>query len=186
MSDLLNRIDLRYEFVQSKLADAIIDEETGCWEYQGQIKTNGYGYFTIYVSWMRIQKRKFAAHRVAYAFFNGVDPKDKFVCHSCDNPKCINPDHLWLGTHQHNMNDMVEKGRQALQNGFNNGACKITKENLVEIVRMLKKGYSNKAIADKFSVTHSSISSIRRGKSWSEEGRALGWEPKPLFNRKAA
>ena len=186
MSDLLNRIDLRFDWVKEKLAGVSIDEETGCWEYQGAKSTDGYGRFHIYANCMTPKKRKYRAHRVAYAFFHGVDPAEKCVCHSCDNPACVNPEHLWLGTHQQNNDDKIRKGRAARQDGLNNSSCKLDSSALERVVEMLQEGATNKVIGAEMGVTHSNISLIRLGRLWAGQTAALGWEPKAKFKRKAA
>lgn len=73
----------------------------GRWEWNAHKDKNGYEFFWI--------NRKL--HRVAYAHFYDEDPGEMFVCHTCDNPKCVNPAHLWLGTRTDNAQDMVAKGR---------------------------------------------------------------------------
>lgn len=79
------------------------NDETGCWEWQGVMHHSGYGCFK--------EMGKFTySHIASYRAFKG-ETGGKFVCHSCDNPKCCNPDHLFLGTHQENMDDMKAKGR---------------------------------------------------------------------------
>lgn len=80
----------------------------GCWHYQGYLKvgTHPYGRF-----WA--QGKKHRAHRVSYVLARGPIPLGLVVCHACDNPQCVRPDHLWLGTLKENMADMVRKGRHA-------------------------------------------------------------------------
>ena len=89
--------------IQGFLVKRVLQSETGCWEWQGTMHHSGYGCFK--------DKGKFTyTHFASYRAFHG--PTDgKFVCHRCDNPKCCNPDHLFLGTHEENMEDMKVKGR---------------------------------------------------------------------------
>lgn len=75
-----------------------------CWLWQGSQDDKGYGKTNI-------DSKIMAAHRAAYTLFKGTIEEYKFVCHSCDNPSCVNPDHLWIGTHKENMKDMHDKGR---------------------------------------------------------------------------
>lgn len=82
-----------------------INEQTDCWEWNGGTNNIGYGF-------IRDGKRMRTAHRVSYEMHNNTTiPKYMCVCHTCDNPKCVNPDHLWLGTRKENHDDMVNKGR---------------------------------------------------------------------------
>jgi len=76
-----------------------------CIIWTGKISAQGYGYFYYFGKYVR-------AHRWAYALANGTIPAGLFVCHKCDNRKCVKLDHLFLGTHQDNMDDMKRKGRQ--------------------------------------------------------------------------
>lgn len=80
-----------------------------CWEWIGATDSKGYGKF---FSCEDGSHKLLISHRIAYFLANGVDPGDEVVCHSCDNPLCCNPAHLWLGTHQDNIDDMCRKGRQ--------------------------------------------------------------------------
>lgn len=84
-----------------------IDETTGCWNWIKSVSNKGYGWFR--------QDGHELAHRWAYATFRGPIPAGLFVLHSCDNPKCVNPNHLFLGTNRDNIRDMVAKGRHWLQ-----------------------------------------------------------------------
>jgi predicted DNA-binding protein YlxM (UPF0122 family) len=89
---LLRKIDFEKRYVK---------KESGCWEWVGVTAKNGYGRF-----W-----GNFLAHRVSYALYKEC-PKGFFVCHKCDNPPCVNPDHLFLGTAKQNTQDMISKGRK--------------------------------------------------------------------------
>ncbi len=84
-------------------------KKDGCWDFKGVPKTGGY--HTI-----RLNYKTLAAHRVSWFIFkNEWPPQDKFVCHSCDNRRCQNPEHLFLGTAKDNVRDMLNKGRQVAQ-----------------------------------------------------------------------
>jgi hypothetical protein len=76
----------------------------GCWEWTGSKERKGYGRF-------KIKNKKFLAHRMSYQLANGTDPGDLLVCHKCDFPSCVNPDHLFLGTASENQKDSVSKKR---------------------------------------------------------------------------
>lgn len=75
-----------------------------CWPWQAARRRRGYGTFTV-------NHRSLVSHRIAYQLATGENPGDLFVCHTCDNPPCCNPAHLFLGTHRENMRDMVSKRR---------------------------------------------------------------------------
>ena len=81
-----------------------IDENTGCWNWNKYRNKEGYGRF-------RVNNKKVLAHRASYLEFNGKIKDDLLVCHRCDNPSCINPEHLFLGTNHDNVHDSINKGR---------------------------------------------------------------------------
>lgn len=94
--------------LQGFLVKRVLLTDTGCWEWQGVMHHSGYGCFK--------DKGKFAyTHRASYEAFHGPI-NGLYVCHRCDNPKCCFPGHLFLGTHQENMDDMKAKGRGRNQN----------------------------------------------------------------------
>lgn len=81
-----------------------MDNLDGCWEWEGARTPAGYGRITV-------NNRYMYAHRLSYILHNDEIPKGLYVCHSCDNPPCVNPKHLWLGTARDNKWDSVNKGR---------------------------------------------------------------------------
>ncbi len=135
--------------------------DNGCWEWQMSVNSRGYGRFRV----GRFVER---AHRVSYRIHKGPIPKGMLVCHSCDNPGCVNPEHLWLGTPQGNMDDMIGKGRQRWvgQGGASNPRAVLSEKQAKEVIELIAAGLDNKTIAARYGVSHGSISNIRRGKTW--------------------
>lgn len=89
------------EYIQGKYK---INTETGCWEWLGLLHTTGYVRF-------RVGDKKIYGHRYSYELKYGKIPEDLICCHTCDNPICINPDHIFLGTKKDNIRDAMTKGR---------------------------------------------------------------------------
>ena len=109
--------------------------------------------------------RNIAAHRVSWILHYGEIPKNKLVCHKCDNPSCVNPQHLFLGTIQDNNFDKVKKNRQA--QGEKNGSAKLKKSQIQEIKKIYQTGnFTLKEVGKMFGVTYATISYIVNGKTW--------------------
>ena len=164
-------------------------EKTGCLEWQRYTDPNGYGKTSV-------SGELLGVHRLAYYIYYRVDPEELLVRHVCDNPKCANPLHLTLGTHDDNSKDMVrrkrnqtgenhwmkrmperfkavrhkfvEQGRKNAKqmNGAKHPTTVLTEDKVREIKERSAQGEGNRELAKAFGVTHSNISAIVLGKSW--------------------
>jgi hypothetical protein len=165
-----------------------VDKTDSCWLWTGKPDPKGYGRF-------KLSNRSWRAHRVSW-LIHFQDPGDLFVCHSCDNPICVNPEHLFLGTHQDNMNDMYNKGRGKKAAGAHHGLVKnkgaaqsgekhwsvrhpektskgeahglstLTEEVVLEIRRRYDSGESNKNISESLGIHKSTVSKIGLRQRW--------------------
>ena len=130
-------------------------EADDCWEWEASKHERGYGYF--YTSHYYSQRKMDFAHRFSYHLYNGIKPTEKdAVCHKCDNPKCVNPNHLFLGTHKDNMRDMVNKGRNYAPKQ------KLSEQDIIDILKMRTDGMLLKQIALIFNIDESHCSRICR------------------------
>jgi len=132
-----------------------------CWPWQGALSRDGYGSFSA-------GGTKLIASRVAWVFAHGdPDPKLK-VCHRCDNPRCVNPAHLFLGTSADNQRDCAEKGRSRLTDhrGSRNPGAKLTAEDVLEIRRRRGAGELQATLAKAFGVAESTVFALLRGQTW--------------------
>lgn len=141
-----------------------INPEKQCWEWQGS-KRNGYGRMIVGSRKDGTRKSK-SAHRVSYEIYNGDIPADMVVCHKCDNPCCVNPSHLFVGTVQDNVNDREEKSRNKIQYGSKNGRAKLNENQVLEIRKKRNSGMSFGKIAKEYGVCKKTIIRAVSGYNW--------------------
>ena len=149
----------------------------GCWEWSGQMHPEGYGYF-------RVGGSTLLAHRVSFRYFNGHDPGSMYVCHACDNRRCVNPQHLFLGTHEDNMRDAANKGRMSTPGAQmeQNGRSKLTCQDVVSCRDRYRSGESAESLAREHGVANVTMRMALRGETWAKvpgavrvwRGRARG------------
>jgi hypothetical protein len=143
-----------------------LSENSNCWEWRGAKNEHGYGVIGKGGRGSGLAK----AHRVSYQiFYNTKLTSRECVCHSCDNPECTNPDHLFLGSQKENLKDMFAKGRNSkppVRLGELNNKSKLTEEAVTRIRELSLLGQSSRIIASQFFVAHSTILSIINRKSW--------------------
>lgn len=138
-----------------------VDKSHDCWEWTAHRTHDGYGRFTLRHGVPRM------AHRVAYELTHGTIPDGLLVCHRCDNPACVRPAHLFLGTNNDNMRDMVAKGRGHA--GIRNIRAKLTPTQVKEIrTRATGKWGEQSRLGREYGVDHSTIARIIKGQTWDD------------------
>lgn len=144
----------------------IIDDEKSCWEWTGAKTKDGYGKIGIARDGVT---RNLRAHRVSFEYINGSIPPENCICHHCDNPSCVRPDHLFLGTVWDNNHDKEKKNRDS--RGERNGQAKLTEEDVRIIREMYHKGHTQENIAEIFNVGQTCISKVVRKTRWIHVGQ---------------
>ena len=142
------------------------DAPNGCWEWTASRNRQGYGYFGVKLAPKNWKIKK--AHRVAYELTVGQVPDGLNVLHRCDNPPCVNPDHLFVGDQSVNMRDAVAKGRKigkALY-GEANQYAKLTDAH-VKIIKYVGNRLSQKRLGEALGVSQTNIGHVLRGNTWS-------------------
>jgi len=136
-----------------------------CWLWQGAKNSDGYGNLTY-------RGKPYRAHRLAWILTNGPVPEGMEVCHTCDNPLCANPNHLFVGTHLENMHDSLNKGRTAKTRarGERNGFHKLTWAKVLAIRFVYGLGhYSQQELGQFFNCHQRTVSRVVRNEHWNEE-----------------
>ena len=129
-------------------------EAKGCWPFTGYVASHGYGQF----SYGDVRVR---AHRFSWLMSRGPIPEGYNVCHHCDNPRCVNPNHLFLGLQRDNMHDAVRKGRKRAW-----GLQKLNADQVREIRALCAAGALQRDVAARFGIARNTVSGIVNRKSW--------------------
>lgn len=140
--------------VEQRFMEKVKKTDSGCWEWQAFCMPNGYGLFSI-------QGSNSLAHRVSYQLFVAAPDPMMDVMHSCDNPKCVNPAHLSLGSRTDNMQDARKKGRSAI--GEKHGHSKLT---AVQVLEIRDAAGQQREIAKAYAVSQATVSDIKVRRKW--------------------
>lgn len=152
----ITRDNLREEFERRT------DRGDTCWIWLGSTNKAGYGQ-------LGVSRTRRYAHQLAYELYRGPIAEGLEVCHTCDRPSCVNPEHLFLGTHAQNMADMARKGRGATRHrpGDLHPMAKLTEGQVREIRERIVAGEKQVDLATEFGVRFSTISMLHRRQTWS-------------------
>ena len=154
------KVEKRFWSKVDKGSSSVYYNRTRCWGWTAGRTTREYGAF-----WMRNIMQK--AHRISYEIKHGLIPKGMNICHHCDNPPCVRPDHLFLGTQNDNLKDADSKGR--LNKGKNSPkGSKHSQAKLIEaqIIPILKDTRTHRKIAEDYNVDRTTVSLIKQRKTW--------------------
>lgn len=125
---------------------SVVKTEDGCWGWDGHVGTGGYG-------WFNAEGRHHKASRFSYRLHHQRDPGHLFVLHRCDNPPCVRPDHLFLGTHRDNMIDMTRKGRGSAVPGERHPAARLSDAECAAMRALAARGWRCKEIAEAYGMS---------------------------------
>lgn len=142
------------------------DTSGSCWMWTGGRDKDGYGRFAVSVGRFdgRQRQKHMRAHRLAYVLSKGAIPTGKLVLHSCDQPGCVNPDHLRVGTQKQNRADAVARGR--VPSGMLHHSAKLSRSDVIEIRKRRANGEKLQELADSFGITFGHVSAICKRQSW--------------------
>lgn len=138
---------------------ARVQQGDGCWEWTGFRDPKGYGRF-------QFEGRPMGVHRLSWLLHHGPIPAGLHVLHRCDNPPCVNPDHLWLGTNDDNIADRHAKGRDAHNAGEAGARAKLTERQVLDIRAAAAGGAGLGDLARLYRVSHATIWCLVKRRSW--------------------
>ena len=145
-----------YVDIMQQSFEKFFDKSDGCWLWNGAGKGRkklNYGSFTF-------RGKEMVAHRASYFIYKGEIPEGMIICHKCDVPRCVNPEHLWLGSYLDNQRDKMAKGRGKVE--------KLNPEKVKELKSLMKSDFGDMNLARKYGVSYQTIWAIRTGKTWKD------------------
>lgn len=146
-----------------RFAKYVLLDFSGCWLWTGAKSSSGYGH-------LGIKGKNVKSHRLSWLLFHGKIPDGMEVCHTCDNPACVNPNHLFLGTHQENMEDMKNKGRAVGFPGEFNPKAKLCYTEVLEIRKIWDNNKSKygllKSLSHEYDIPLSTMAKIVNHTTW--------------------
>ena len=141
---------MRTKDIKTRFWEKVDRSADGCWQWTGSKDQDGYGRF-------QTDGKRTTTSRVAWMLTNGSIPDGMFVCHHCDNPSCVRPDHLFVGTQRDNVRDCIRKGRFA---------PRLTASDVMQIRQARVKGDLLRCIASRYGMSLNHISNIINGVRW--------------------
>lgn len=153
----MNRYYQRFKTIDERFWEKVaVGSNEDCWPWLAALTHDNYGRFSV-------DGGQVMSHRMAWILTNGKLEPNICVCHSCDNPPCCNPAHLWLGRHQDNQRDMAHKKRRS---GTINGRSILKETDIPRIISLRENGLTYTDIAKKYAVSKHTIGRIIRGEGW--------------------
>jgi len=151
--------ELSAQQISRILRNVAAESNNGCQLWTRAVNSRGYGH-------VHLAQGMFNVARIIYKIRYGVDPSDQCVLHRCDNPPCVNPAHLFLGTKKENTADMILKGRKRGPRGSSHKSAKFSDEQILQIRTLYSQGWTRKNLAESFGVTRPTIAAIVKRMSW--------------------
>ncbi len=154
------------------------EPNTGCWLWTRGVAAK-MGYASVYVGRSRTGGRNAGGHRLAWAALHGAVPAGMCVCHRCDQPSCVNPDHLFLGSHRDNTRDMIRKGRKPVLCGEKSPTAVRTESTVREVLRSHRGGEGPTSIARRMGMTLHAAKALIYGRKWRRVREAIANDGAP-------